>query len=373
MDVIEPKQLRDAQEMFRELLKRESKEPEFQDFFAQHPYVLTPSLPLRLEPKDLVPLGRPGHTEPDFIFYPHDADTVDFYGVIELKRPDHRIVTITRSNTAILTRDAQSAVAQAQQYIEVVPDLIQRPLSNGHLFLGNDRYLFVIMGLTTREKIFDATHKAFLQSLQNQLRPFGNLHILPYDFLLKNFEKRIYRHIYILVPKPTVSGPIRLRREPILQFSFDKVRAVLQEKGFYDKHWNWVGEGIKHQYKPDKRRGAKLVIDHTTDLTWQRSGSLESLTYDRAEKYIRGLNDQKFAGYTDWRLPTLEEGMSLMEPKKYGKLYIDPVFDQQQDWIWTADIESAGLPCVVGFDDGYCSCLNNYVYGLYVRAVRSGQ
>src|SRR5574341_1264108 len=201
MDDIEPKQLRAAQEIFRELLKRESKEPEFQDFFAQHPYVLTPSLPLRLEPKDLVPMGRPGNTEPDFIFYPHDADTVDFYGVIELKRPDQRIATITRSNTAILTRDAASAVAQAQQYIETVPDLIQRPLSSGHLFLGNDRYLFVIMGLTTQEKIFDATHKTFLQSIQNQLRPFGNLHILPYDVLLRNFEKHIYRHIHHILKK----------------------------------------------------------------------------------------------------------------------------------------------------------------------------
>jgi hypothetical protein len=78
MDDIDPKQLREAREIFHELLKRDSKEREFQDFFAQHPYGLTPSLPLRLEPKDLVPLGRPGHTESDFIFYPHDTDTVDF-------------------------------------------------------------------------------------------------------------------------------------------------------------------------------------------------------------------------------------------------------------------------------------------------------
>ncbi len=370
MDGIEPKQLREAQEIFRELLKRESKEREFQDFFAQHPYVLTPSLPLRLEPKDLVPLGRPGHTEPDFIFYPHDADTVDFYGVIELKRPDQRIATITRSNTAILTRDAQSAVAQAQQYIEVVPDLIQRPLSSGHLFLGNDRYLFVIIGLTSQEKIFDATQRTFLQSLRNQLQPFGNLQILPYDFLLKNFEKSIYRHIYILVPKPAVGGPIQLRREPISQLSVDEARAMLQEKGFYDRDWNWVGEGIKHQYEPVTRRGAKVVIDHTTNLTWQQSGSSRYVDTAHAEQYVRALNQQKFAGHGDWRLPTLEEAMSLMEPtKKHDDLYIDPVFDHTQGWIWTADKESVGLAWYVVFSSGSCTRNDVNIY-YFVRAVR---
>lgn len=64
MDVIDPKQLREARDQFRALLEKDSKEREFQNFFIQHPYIITPSLPLRLEPRDLVPLGRPGKTEP---------------------------------------------------------------------------------------------------------------------------------------------------------------------------------------------------------------------------------------------------------------------------------------------------------------------
>jgi hypothetical protein len=105
---------------------------------------------------------------------------------------------------------------------------------------------------------------------------------------------------------------------------------------------------------------------------WQQSGSPNSITYADAEKYIRDLNDKHFAGYNDWRLPTLEEAMSLMEPTKHGELYLDPIFDRTQRWIWTADKESAGRAWDVYFFNGYCLHYD-FGYGRYVRAVRSGQ
>ena len=65
------------------------------------------------------------------------------------------------------------------------------------------------------------------------------------------------------------------------------------------------------------------------------------MSFGEAEQHIRRLNEQKFAGYNNWRLPTLEEVMSLMKPaKRKGGLYayhIDPVFDQKQRDVWTAD------------------------------------
>lgn len=45
---------------------------------------------------------------------------------------------------------------------------------------------------------------------------------------------------------------------------------------------------------------------------------------------------------------------SLMEPKKHGELYIDPIFDRKQSLIWTADKSSAGAAWVVNFYGGYC-------------------
>jgi hypothetical protein len=124
-----------------------------------------------------------------------------------------------------------------------------------------------------------------------------------------------------------------------------------------------------NKYSRIEAKGDTVVIDYATGLTWQQSGSPDSMSYTNAEKFVRDLNDKKFAGHSDWRLPTLEEAMSLMEPKKHGELYINPIFDHEQRRIWTADKSSAGSAWGVFFDDGYCFNLDLYDF-YYVRAVR---
>ncbi len=97
------------------------------------------------------------------------------------------------------------------------------------------------------------------------------------------------------------------------------------------------------------------------------------MPYENAKAYVTQLNKEGFAGFSDWRLPTLEEAMSLTEPKKLnGDLYIDSEFDKTQRWIWTADTYSAGRTWIVYFTYGFC---DHYDVGddSYVRAVRSGQ
>jgi len=66
-------------------------------------------------------------------------------------------------------------------------------------------------------------------------------------------------------------------------------------------------------YESIERSGAKLVIDHATGLMWQQGGSDGFMTFAAAQEYVQKLNREKFAGYSDWRLPTLAEAMSLME------------------------------------------------------------
>ena len=75
----------------------------------------------------------------------------------------------------------------------------------------------------------------------------------------------------------------------------------------------------------------------------------------------------------DWRLPALEEAMSLMEGNRNSEgLYIDSIFVSRQEWIWTSDLYSASAAWSVDFDFGYCDSSGMEVSSSYVRAVRSG-
>lgn len=166
---------------------------------------------------------------------------------------------------------------------------------------------------------------------------------------------------------------IVLRSRPVDDLSDEMVKVRLREMDFFDFYINWMGRGIKHQYEIVERNYEKLVLDHTTDLIWQQGGLEKDINITDAEAYVQKLNDNKFAGFTDWRLPTLEEAMSLMEPKKNEqRLFIDAVFHKAQRGIWTADKELSGVPWFADFFRGgsyYGVDYNDF----YVRAVRSIQ
>ena len=176
---------------------RETKESEWQGFFAENPRVLARSLPLALRPEYIVPLGRPGRTEPDFIFYPVNVRPVPFYGVIELKRPDSKIVTVQRSNVAILTSGARTAVEQGKRYVADLDEQLATA-EQSLLCVGTSAYVFVIMGLST-ELGTKLAGKLFREQVRAQLP--ANFQILPYDTLLRRFEASLPPQVMIVVPE----------------------------------------------------------------------------------------------------------------------------------------------------------------------------
>jgi Protein of unknown function (DUF1566) len=163
-----------------------------------------------------------------------------------------------------------------------------------------------------------------------------------------------------------------VRREKL---SKAEVHQMLTRYGFYSasrfpakKFANPEGKGIKHDYQ--KMSTGQLVLDRATGLMWQRSGS-GVLSHPKALAYIDELNRNELAGYRDWRLPTLEEAMCLMEPeKKHGELHIDPVFDGAQQVLRTADQPSWAMSWMVFLPQGYCLPQSSDSKAC-VRAVRS--
>jgi len=115
-----------------------------------------------------------------------------------------------------------------------------------------------------------------------------------------------------------------------------------------------------------------IILDTNSGLMWQRDGSEMPLgTLEMVNKYIENLNTIKLEGYSDWRLPTVEEALSLIEPNGTdGQLYIDPIFNTQQWAIATSDKHpNGGIWQVFLINNPKCIITNSTDYE-WVRAVR---
>jgi len=157
-----------------------------------------------------------------------------------------------------------------------------------------------------------------------------------------------------------------------LKMSENDVIDMLKAKDFFERKNNKNGNGFAHDYELRIITGDSVVVDHAAGLMWQFSGASKYIVYKKALAWIKKLNRRGFAGYKDWRLPTLEEALSLLEDeKKNGDLYIDPLFNKKHRYIWTSDLEKGiSRAWAVHFYYGQCYSTRFYCAS-YVRAVRS--
>jgi hypothetical protein len=102
---------------------------------------------------------------------------------------------------------------------------------------------------------------------------------------------------------------------------------------FFEKYRNDTGSFVNDFV--DNNDGT--VTDKATGLMWQKSGSSSFLENSGAKEYIKRLNRKRFAGHSDWRMPTVEELASLLESGGKSGVHIDPVFDHKRSICWTVD------------------------------------
>jgi len=114
-----------------------------------------------------------------------------------------------------------------------------------------------------------------------------------------------------------------------------------------------IAEGIA--VKPINTRftdnGDGTISDKKTGLMWQKEGSSDSMNHSDAEKYCK---DSEIGDHSDWRLPTVEELLTLIDYKKNDPA-IDPVFKAKSAYYWTSTpyAGGSGYAWVVGFFNGY--------------------
>jgi uncharacterized caspase-like protein len=187
------------------------------------------------------------------------------------------------------------------------------------------------------------------------------------------------------VTAPGNAPPRRLRNAKTT-LSRDEAKAMIVTHDFYRAGWNEPATSMAHHYETQVLHGGLVVLDHATGLMWQKGGSGKPVQGggQGAEQYVRDLNAKGFGGFADWRLPTLEEAMSLMTTPEEGQsregrrdekhkeaYHLARVFEIAGAYfMWTADLLAPGRGWVVYFREGQCLD-ETLTYNAYVRAVRS--
>ena len=114
-----------------------------------------------------------------------------------------------------------------------------------------------------------------------------------------------------------------------------RVSRMIKAHDYFDFDINPGGKGIQHNYQ---HVNSDVIEDRATGLLWQRGGSENMLTIKNTVEYIKELNQNNLAGFSDWRLPTLSEALGLVESKRNKDgLYLDLIFDQKPFCLWTDD------------------------------------
>ena len=169
-------------------------------------------------------------------------------------------------------------------------------------------------------------------------------------------EEEIERMKLASIPPETKPGRLSLRKEA-KDLSSEDVKSMLQKYNFYSTCWNYNGDFCN----PDGdfqnhfvTKNDDTVTDEATGLMWQKGGSEVAMTWVEGREYARKLNKEGFAGYSDWRVPTVEELVSLMESIwENGDLFIDPVFDKGSRYCWSLDTSGSNRAWKANFHLGF--------------------
>ncbi len=144
--------------------------------------------------------------------------------------------------------------------------------------------------------------------------------------------------------------PVPLRKCP-KALSEKDAREMILRYGFYERNIH-PGSDLPNQYLQIANQGDLVVADIRHKLMWAVGVQLPA----SADKVVEFLANLQYGGYNDWRLPTLEELASLLEPRQQTKHYYGPAFENFHFYMaLSSDIlhkNGKKLSWSVNFDQG---------------------
>ncbi len=148
----------------------------------------------------------------------------------------------------------------------------------------------------------------------------------------------------------------------------EQIGDVIGQWNFYDTKLNQSGAFTNVLAAGDV---AGTIVDLRTSLMWQQGG-LDIGSARFIDRETKRVNEELFAGHADWRLPTMEEALSLMETEKNDKgLFLAPCFSKEQPFIFVAARRKPGGYWFVDYKQGRAFWSSGTIPGGFGRLVRT--
>ena len=118
-------------------------------------------------------------------------------------------------------------------------------------------------------------------------------------------------------------------------------------------------------------KSGDIVTDSITKLQWQDNAVGDTMEWQEAITHCEGLS---LSGYSDWRLPNINELRSIVDRDKYNPAIVSGFDNFSSSYYWSSTTykDGSNYAWIVGFNDGYVgNGTKDYVK--YVRCVRAGE
>ena len=116
----------------------------------------------------------------------------------------------------------------------------------------------------------------------------------------------------------------------------------------------------------------QIVIDSFSGLMWQKATGMKNITWSGAIRYCKKI---EIGGYADWKAPSIDELMSLIDKNGF-KISINTKYfpDTIESFYWTSSIDKndKSRAWLVFFDSGFGDHSYKDRKG-HIRCVRSSK